>query len=178
MGPLRGLANSLKNLAGAIVDGARRVKDAVLGVWEKIGAAIDFARDKLTDALKYAFQHIWGGAKIFIDRIADVTEGLPDWVAKAWDATHKGLVKAVKWANGITAWATRVVREWAEGVFSQIWDQINNWVSWWRDWGNRLVHMLQNFVDYLAGALPAAFAKAVDAVGDVLDDYIDRHWDD
>jgi len=178
MGPLKGIASSLKRLFGAIADTAGRIKAAVVGVWEKINQAVDFIRDKVTEGLRYAFQHIWGGAKIFMDRIADVTEGLPDWMARAWDAVHKGLVKAVKWANGISAWATRTLKDWAEGVFSEVWKQINNWVNWWRDWGNKLVHMFQNFTDYVAGILPRAFAKVVEEVGQVLDDFIDRHWDD
>jgi phage-related protein len=177
-GIIRGLSRAFRELVNAVKSRFSSIKDAVLGVWEKINSIADAVTDKIEQAVTTIFDHIWGATKHFISRLNMVTGLFPATFRRVWQSIFNNFVKMAKWVKGKVWKAAMDTIDYVFGRLSDLFVSVRMLIQWVQDWGNRLVYMLQHFPEFLAGHLAQAFGRVVDQVGDVLDDWIDRHWED
>jgi phage-related protein len=177
-GITKALSATFRHLVGGVKNAFDAVRDAVMGIWEKFTAFANTISDKVDNIITAIFDHIWGAAKLFINRLNMVTGLFPATFRRAWQSIFNRFVEFAKWVKG-KLW--KAVVDTIEYVFGKLFDlfvSVKMLIDWVQDWGNKLVHMFQSFPEFLGSHLAKAFSYVVDQVGDVLDDWIDRHWED
>jgi len=177
-GITRALSGAFRHLVGAVRGTFTSIKDAILGIWEKINAIADSIADKIEHAVTAIFDHIWGAAKLFITRLNMVTGLFPATFRRVWQSIFNRFVEMAKWVKGKVWKAAMDTISYVFGKLFDLFVSVKMLIQWVQDWGNRLVHMLTHFPEFLASQLARGFSYVVDQVGDVLDDWIDRHWED
>jgi phage-related protein len=177
-GITKALSATFRHLVGGVKNAFDAIRDAVMGVWEKFTAFANTISDKVDNIITTIFDHIWGAAKLFINRLNMVTGLFPATFRRVWQSIFNRFVEMAKWVKG-KIWKAVV------DTIEFIWGKLQDWftavkmlIQWVQDWGNKLVHMFQNFPEFLAGHLAKGFSYVVDQVGDVLDSWIDDHWED
>jgi hypothetical protein len=177
-GIIKALSGTFRHLTGVVTNTFDNIRNAVLGVWEKINALANATAERINHAVTAVFDHIWGASKLFINRLNMVTGLYPAIFRRIWQAIFDRFVQVVKWTKGKIQKAAQDTIDHVFGKLFDVFVAIKMFGEWIQDWGNKLVYMLTHFTEYVAHHLAKAFSYVVDEVGDVLDSYIDAHWED
>ena len=177
-GITRALSGTFRHLTGVVKNTFDTIRDAVMGIWEKINALASAVAERINHAVTAIFDHIWGAAKLFINRLSMVTGLFPATFKRVWQSIFNRFVEMAKWVKGKVWKAAMDTISYVFGKLFDLFVSVKMLIQWVQDWGNKLVYMLTHFPEFVASHLGRAFAFVVDQVGDVLDDWIDKRWED
>lgn len=178
MNPFRLFKSAWDWVARRVVGGAQQVKEAAQSVWDAISRLADLIRDSITDALSWVREHIWGGALGIFTRLDDAAFFLGDQTRRVFKSIYDALARTAWWV-GVKVWKAALdVIDWTLDRLKDVWEMLTAVFNWVMDWGGALIDLLMDLTSHVARVLAAAFYRVADEVGDVLDAYIDEHWDD
>jgi phage-related protein len=177
-GITKALSGTFRHLTGVVKNTFDTIRDAVMGIWEKINALATAIPERINHAVTAIFDHIWGASKLFITRLSQATLPMMGTFNRIWKAIFDRFVQMARWTKARLGKAVVDTVDHVFGKLSDLFVAVKMFGQWIQEWGNALVHMLKNFPQAVAGVLAEAFSYVVDEVGDVLDSWIDRHWED
>jgi phage-related protein len=190
---LRRIGDAFRSFLGGLQRGALGVWDAISklwsaiqGIWDRVAA---FVNAHVWGPIKHVFDGLWEGAWLIpttFGRIMHAIYGMAFRIAHRIEGAFNfarelagelwGELRSRVWPT-ISHAFSRIDDIFRE-VFSNVWGALRYVLSRINDLFRMFVNLMNGFTALVWGAILDKLYDFLDAIGDILDRFIDDHWED